>query len=156
MNDSDSYDRQDRADDYDRDRAVETNPAERGKWISGLVALLGLWLVAEAYLLDPIAGHFWSDIIVGVALIALGGYNFYRRANERIGSIGVGVFVALLGLWLVMTPFVLGSTGEPGAGVEFDIEFWNDVIIGLLVFLLGAYSAYEARETEAVTPAART
>lgn len=155
MNDSDSYDRQDQADDYDRDRAVETNPAERGKWISALVALLGLWMVTEAYLLEPIAGNFWSDIIVGVALIALGGYNFYRRANERIGSIGVGVFVALLGLWLVVTPFILGST-EGTAAVEFDIEFWNDVIVGLLVFLLGAYSAYEARETDAATPTART
>jgi uncharacterized membrane protein YiaA len=155
MSDSDSYERQDQADDYDRDHAVERNPVERGKWISALVALLGLWLVAEAYLLDPVAGNFWSDMIVGVALIALGGYNFYRRANERIGSVGVGVFVALLGLWLIVTPFILGST-EPGAGVEFDIEFWNDVVVGLLVFLLGAYSAYEARETEAVTPAART
>ena len=112
-------------------------------------------MVAEAYLLEPIAGNFWSDIIVGVALIALGGYNFYRRANERIGSIGVGVFVALLGLWLVVTPFILGST-EGTAAVEFDIEFWNDVVVGLLVFLLGAYSAYEARETDAATPAART
>ena len=155
MNNSDSYDRQDQADDYDRDRAVETNPAERGKWISGLVALFGLWLVAEAYLLNPIAGHFWSDIIVGVALIALGGYNFYRRASERIGSVGIGVFVALLGVWLVVTPFILGST-EGTAAVEFDIEFWNDVIVGLLVFLLGAYSAYEARETDAATPTART
>ena len=155
MNDSDSYDRQDQADDYDRNRAVETNPAERGKWISALVALLGLWMVTEAYLLEPIAGNFWSDIIVGVALIALGGYNFYRRVNERMGSIGVGVFVALLGLWLVVTPFILGST-EGTAAVEFDIEFWNDVIVGLLVFLLGAYSAYEARETDAATPTART
>ena len=155
MSDSDSYERQDQADDYDRDHAVERNPAERGKWISALVALLGLWLVAEAYLLDPVAGNFWSDMIVGVALIALGGYNFYRRANERVGSVGVGVFVALLGLWLIVTPFVLGST-EPGAGVEFDIEFWNDVVVGLLVFLLGAYSAHEARETDAATPAART
>ena len=42
MSDSDSYERQDQADDYDRNRAVETNPAERGKWISALVALLGL------------------------------------------------------------------------------------------------------------------
>ena len=155
MSDSDSYERQDQADDYDRDHAVERNPAERGKWISALVALLGLWLVAEAYLLDPVAGNFWSDMIVGVALIALGGYNFYRRANERIGSVGVGVFVALLGLWLIVTPFILGST-EGTAAVEFNIEFWNDVIVGLLVFLLGAYSAYEARETDAATPAART
>jgi len=155
MSDSNTYDRQEQREDYDHEPEMDTNPGERGKWISALVALLGLWLVVEAFVLNPIAGNFWSDIIVGVALIALGGYNFYRRANERLGSVGVGVFVALLGLWLVATPFILGST-EGTAAVEFDIEFWNDVLVGLLVFLLGAYSAYEARDTDVATPAART
>jgi len=32
--------------------------------------------------------NFWNDIIVGLALIALGAYNYYRRADERVGSVG--------------------------------------------------------------------
>lgn len=155
MSDSDAYDRQEtHPDDYD-DREVDTNPTESGKWISAIVALLGLWMVVQAFLLDPIAGNFWSDVIVGLALVALGGYNFYRRANERLGSVGVGAFVALLGLWLIVTPFILGST-EGTAAVEMDLELWNDVIVGALVFLMGAYSAYQARETDVARPAART
>ncbi|WP_415383503.1 SPW repeat protein [Halosimplex sp. TS25] len=155
MSESDAYDQDEyREDDYD-EREVDTNPTESGKWISLLVALLGLWMLAQSFLLDPIAGNFWSDIIVGAALVVLGGYNYYRRANEQLGSVGVGAFVALLGLWLIATPFILGST-EGTAAVETDIEFWNDIIVGLLTFLLGAYSAYEARDTDVATPAART
>ncbi|MFC7197529.1 SPW repeat protein [Halosimplex aquaticum] len=112
-------------------------------------------MLAQSFLLDPIAGNFWSDVIVGAALVVLGGYNYYRRANEKLGSVGVGAFVALLGLWLIATPFILGST-EGTAAVETDIEFWNDIVVGLLTFLLGAYSAYEARDTDVATPAART
>lgn len=156
MSDSDAYDRQEsHADEYE-DRDLDRNPTESGKWISALVALIGLWLVVQTVLLDPVAGNFWSDVIVGLALVALGGYNFYRRANEELGSVGVGAFVALLGLWLIVTPFILGSTVETGAGVEMDLEFWNDVIAGVIVFLLGAYSAYEARETDVARPASRT
>lgn len=146
MSDSDAYDQREvRDDEYNDD--VRTNPREAGKWISALVALIGAWLVVQAYVLDPVAGNFWSDVIVGVALIALGGYNYYRRSDERHGSVAVGVFVALLGLWMIATPFVLGST-EGAAAVESDIEFWNDLVVGLIVFLLGTYSAYEARDRE--------
>lgn len=160
MSDSDAYDQNEyndydqRDDDHDQ-REVDTNPSESGKWISVLVALLGLWLLVQSFVLDPIAGNFWSDVIVGIALVALGGYNYYRRANRELGSVAVGAFVALLGLWLIATPFVLGST-EGTAAVETDLEFWNDIVTGLLVFLLGAYSAYEARDTDVATPAART
>ncbi|WP_459190743.1 SPW repeat protein [Halosimplex sp. J119] len=155
MSESDAYDQDEyREDDYD-EREVDTNPTESGKWISLLVALLGLWMLAQSFILDPIAGNFWSDIIVGAALLVLGGYNYYRRANDQLGSVGVGAFVALLGLWLIATPFILGST-EGTAAVEADIEFWNDIAVGLLTFLLGAYSAYEARDTDVATPAART
>jgi len=112
--------------------------------VSALVALAGLWLLAQAYIFRPIAGNFWSDVIVGVALVVLGGYNFYRHSNEHLGSAGVGVFVALLGVWLMITPFILGSTAGTAA-VEADTEFWNNLLVGLLVFVFGAHSAYEAR-----------
>lgn len=155
MSDSEVYDQQEHRDgEHDR-REVDTNPTEAGKWVSALVALIGLWMLAEALILNPIVGNFWSDIVVGAALVVLGGYNYYRRANERLGSVSVGAFVVLLGLWLIATPFILGST-EGFAAVELDLEFWNDIVVGLLAFVLGAYSAYEARDTDVATPAART
>lgn len=142
-----------RDDDPDRDETVTAhrNPGERGKWISMLIALLGLWLLAEAIVLDLGDANFWNDVIIGLALVVLGGYNYYRRSDERFGSVSVGAFVALLGLWLLAAPFVL----EPEGAAAMDaIPFWNDVIVGLLALVLGAYSAYEAsRDTTAQAPA---
>lgn len=147
MNDSDASDRTEAYDATD----VDTNPAERGKWVSVLVALLGLWLIAEPLLLEMTAANFWNDVVVGLALIVLGGYNYYRRADERLGSVAVGVFVALLGLWLIAAPFVFGV--DTGATEATGLAFWNDVVVGALVLILGAYSAYEARDTDVARPA---
>ena len=152
MSDSNAYDRNE---EYDRDeeydaRDVDTNPAERGKWVSALVALLGLWMVVEPFLFEMTAANFWNDIIIGLALIALGAYNYYRRADERLGSVAVGVFVALLGLWLIAAPFILGI--DAGVSEATGATFWNDIVAGALALILGAYSAYEARDTDVAQP----
>jgi hypothetical protein len=124
------------------------NPTERGKWVSALIALAGVWLVVEALLFDVLLlGNVWNDIIVGVALIALGGYNFFKRANEEIGSGAVAGLSALLGLWLILSPFVY-DVEVAGAEITSEVGFWNDVIVGLLVVGLGLLSMYQARETK--------
>lgn len=133
----------------------ETNPAQRGKWLSAVVGLLGVWMVVQAALFDLVAAQFWNDVVVGALLIALGGYNYYRRSDELVGNVGVASLVALLGLWLVAAPFVLG----PDAGLTETADalpFWNDVVAGLLALVLGAYSAYQASEgTRTGAPAGR-
>lgn len=146
---------------YDTDeRRVERNPDRAGTGISALVALIGVWFVVAPFVFGAVwpaqfemaGAHFWSNVIVGLALIALGAYNYYRRRDERLGSVGVAAFVALLGLWLIATPFVFGSD----VGVELageDLMGWNDTLLGLVVFLLGAYSAYETRKTARRRPA---
>lgn len=131
-------------DDYVRDE-YDANPSERGKWVSVLVALLGLWVVIGAVMGDLAAVQFWSDVIVGGLLILVGGYNAYRRSQERTGSTAAAVVTVIGGLWLVATPFMF----DAGPGIveaTSRFGFWNDVVVGLLVALLGAYSAYEARE----------
>jgi hypothetical protein len=117
-----------------------------------MVATIGLWLVVESSLLNPVAANFWNDIIVGVALVALGGYNYFRCFTGHLGSLRVGTFVAILGVWMAVVPFVVGATPE-GNGLETDLELWNEVIVGLLLVLLGAYSAAEARDTHMKPPA---
>ena len=153
MSDSDTYDRNeefDRDEEYDA-TDVDTNPGERGKWVSALVALVGLWLVVEPFLFEITTANFWNDVIIGLALIALGAYNYYRRADERLGSVAVGVFVALLGLWMIAAPFVFGT--DAGVAEATGVGFWNDIVVGALTLILGAYSAYEARDTDVAQPA---
>lgn len=133
---------------YDTEEGeLERNPGERGKWASLAIAVLGLWLIVEPFLFEILGGNFWNDVIVGVALLAIGAYNYYRRADERLANVGAAAFAALLGLWLIVSPWVYGA--EFGAvNVTTEVGFWNDVIVGALVLILGAYSAYEARDVD--------
>lgn len=135
--------------DYDMD------PAEQGKWLSGIVALLGIWLLIQAVWFELVAAQFWNDAIVGALLLALGAYNYYRRAAEETGNVGVAGLVALFGLWLIVSPFLLTpSVGAVEVGAN--VSFWNDVFVGLVALIVGAYSAYTARETSGtVAPTAR-
>lgn len=130
---------------------VDTNPDEEGKLVSALVGLAGVWLLVQVLVLDLATASFWNDAIVGIALVAIGAYNFYRRANERLASSPAAGLAALLGLWLVVSPFAFAdefmlSEVATGAG------FWNDVVLGVVVFLLGLYSVLESRSVEVVAP----
>lgn len=40
---------------------------------------------------------------------------------------------ALFGVWLFVSPFVVGASGA---------HLWNDVVVGAVVAILGAYSGY--------------
>jgi len=135
-------------DEYDTTRRGRvTNPDENGKWVSGLIALLGLWLVAAALVFEMVEANFWNHVLVGALLAAVGGYNYVRRSDRRMGNKAAAAFAALLGLWLIVSPFVV-DTEIAGTDVEAvtEVGFWNPIIVGGIVFLLGAYSAYEARE----------
>lgn len=144
----------DERDEYD------TNPGEQGKWISAVIALAGLWLIGEAIFVDFLLEEsavlgiedFWNDLIVGFALAALGGYNYSRRTGEQLGSAGAAGLAALLGLWLIVSPFAFGievNLSEFGG----ELGFWHDVLVGLVVFGLSVYSAYETRTVDTGTPA---
>ena len=42
--------------------------------------------------------------------------------------------IALLGVWLIISPFVLGFSGDVTA-------MWNTVIVGIITLILGGYRA---------------
>ena len=126
-------------------RERNSNVDERGKGLSAIIALLGAWMILEAVLLDVVMTQFWNDILVGVLLLAVGGYNYTRQADKETGSVAVASVAALLGLWLLAAPFVLGS-GVGNAETLNDLAFWNDIVVGLLALVVGAYSAYQIRD----------
>lgn len=131
-----------------RDREESgANPHMDGRWVSVIVALLGLWLIVETVWTDP-AVLFWNDLITGGLLVGLGSYNYSRRAAKRVGSFGVAALTALLGLWLIVSPFALSPTVD-SAGVAF----WNNILIGAIAVALGGYSAYETtKKPPSLTP----
>jgi len=122
----------------------EPNPGERGTRLSAAIALLGLAVLGQAFVLELAAGQFWNDVFVGATLLITGAYNYARRANGDFGSTGVAVLAALVGLWLVAAPFLLGA-GSGGVETTSDPGFWTDIVAGLLAAGLGTYSAVRIR-----------
>ncbi|MBZ6494957.1 SPW repeat domain-containing protein [Natrinema longum] len=104
------------------------------QWVSALVALIGLSLVALPFLFQSTDAAVWNDTLTGTAIFLLAGYNFYRLSRDRLASVGVASLAVVLGLWALVSPSVIemGST-QLATGTA---------ISGLLVALLSAYNAY--------------
>jgi len=127
-------------------RRTENDPTQGGTWVSAVVGLVGLWLLLESVLFEVVAAQLWNDLVVEALLVAVGAYNYYQQTSGAGRSVGVAAVAALLGLWLVATPFVYGvAAGQiPGTATA---GFWNDVVVGPLTLGLGAYSAYRIHDT---------
>ncbi|UPV75115.1 SPW repeat protein [Halorussus limi] len=109
-------------------------------YISAATAIIGAWIVVSAFLYAPPAANFWNDIIVGAAIGIIAGYNAVK-ADDREGiNTGGASLVALLGLWMVIAPFIFETV--------FEGAFWSDVVSGALVAILAGYNAYQSRGTE--------
>jgi len=96
-------------------------------WINGIV---GLWLLAAPFVIT--FGHInavWAanDVILGLLLILC---SFWISASPT-PAIGMSWFEVICGIWLVLSPFVLGYTAVGGAVA-------NDVIAGVVAILVSA------------------
>ncbi|MEV0641566.1 SPW repeat protein [Streptomyces sp. NPDC050619] len=97
--------------------------------VDGPVFLLGLYCAVSPWILHyttsqpPLVTH---NLIVGIAigLVALG----FTNTPERM--YGLSWAVSALGVWMIVSPWIVGDS--PDAGV-----IWNNVIIGALAVILG-------------------
>lgn len=124
--------------------------SETTKWLSGINSVLGAWLVVSPFVLTTTAGGLtasnWNNIIIGIAIFLIAGYNYYRQSQMLEASTGSSSLVALLGLWMIIAPFVVFAT--------VGSMFWSNVITGALVTIISVYVAYEAREAAVAAPGA--
>jgi hypothetical protein len=120
--------------------AARDSPRELAKWVSGFASLVGLWIAVSPFLYAATATAFWNDLLVGVAIFVIAGYNYYRVTSGHVSSINSASLVALLGVWTLLAPFVLemGSTEL----------FWSNLVGGALVALLAGYNAYANRSVD--------
>lgn len=104
------------------------------KKASGLNLLLGLWLVIAPFLLSyATSASRGNDITIGVIIALLAAFRLlgaYRAA-------WLSWLNALLGIWLIVAPFILGYDSSSA--------LWNDVIVGLFIAFLGLWSATASR-----------
>lgn len=112
------------------------------KWLAGLNALLGIWLLVVPFVFDVPTAAMWNAVIIGGLISVLGGYNYYLTTQEKEVNVGVASINAMLGLWVIAAPFLF----QPGTAA-----LWNDVIVGALVATFGGYNAYEANRVSIAT-----
>lgn len=110
------------------------------RWLSAVVAVIGLWLAASPFVYDTSRVALWNNAVVGGAVVLLAGYTFYRLWKEYRPDVGSTSLAALLGLWAAASPFLL-SFGSDGM-------VWSTMASGIAIAVLSGYSAYESRRTE--------
>lgn len=124
--------------------------SETTKWLSGINSLIGAWLVLSPFVLVQATGGLtasnWNNIIIGIAVFLIAGYNYYRQSQRLEPSTGSASLVALLGLWMIIAPFVVFAV----AG----LMFWSNILSGALVTIISVYVAYEGREAAVAAPEA--
>jgi hypothetical protein len=106
---------------------------ERLRHIIQVNFLLGAWLIAAPFVLGYAGSRMemGNDVALGVLLIACSWWMLAAAA----GQIGAGGLQLLVGLWLIVGPFVLhyGQLSRP---------FSNDIVVGILSVLASSTATW--------------
>ena len=104
------------------------------KTLSWLVVVLGAWEFLASFILgySAKAGALWDAIILGIALVVLAGWA--ALSNQATTAKSLSWINTILGVWLVIAPFIVGYSKLAGA-------LWNDIIVGILVAVLSVWAA---------------
>ncbi|MEN3536694.1 MULTISPECIES: SPW repeat protein [Microbispora] len=110
------------------DRAGSTAPAQV---LEGLSFLAGLYLALSPWIVGffGLRGLTVSNLVTGLVIsaLALGLASAYGR------TYGLGWLLPLLGVWAIVSPFVVRAGREATA-----TTIWNNVAIGIVTLALGA------------------
>ena len=121
-------------------------------WSSGINIIAGIWLIIAPFALSysDIDQAVWNDVIIGIAVFILA---IVRTGNplkyEPVGWVNI-----VLGIWLIIAPFVLGYTAEAVTVGETNgmAALWNDIILGIIIVVLAAISVYATHKAPPPRP----
>lgn len=116
-------------------------------WTTAAAVVVGLWVIASPFVYDVAETALWNAVIVGVLVAIVAGYNLYRRTDADPVHVGGASLTALLGLWLIASPWALGVTGSG--------MLWSSVVAGIVVAGIGGYNAYIGRRQQGMTATER-
>ena len=119
-----------------------TADSSQVKVASGLTFLAGIWMIISAWVYGAIymSGNAWNSIIVGLIIAVLSAIRFFSPRS----AVGLSWIIALFGIWLIISPWVYGYARSNTA------RLWNSVIFGIIVLILGAWSAAATPDTRTV------
>jgi len=98
---------------------------------SGFNIAAGLWLLLSPYILGfaAITVALVNNILLGIVIGVLALFRVYKPEKTS----WLSVVNAILGLWLIISPFAL-SFGSAA-------PIWNNVILGIIVVVMAVWSA---------------
>ncbi len=100
--------------------------------VYGILLLVALWLIVSPFILGyaEIPAALWNSLAVGVIVAVIAAVRaFVPEAPSWLSWIGV-----VLGLWLIIAPFVLAFGG-------LNLQHWNTTMTGIVLASVAAWSA---------------
>ncbi|HLX70241.1 MAG TPA: SPW repeat protein [Verrucomicrobiae bacterium] len=97
----------------------------------GVNVILGVWVVISPFVLgfSGMKEMMWNNIATGGAI-------FLLALGSSTGRGGSSLLNVLLGIWMVISPFVLGASRP--------IAVWNNVILGTIVGIVALFGTHRA------------
>jgi len=103
-------------------------------WASWTNVALGVWLVVAAFTFPHSSGAAIIENIVAGSFVAVFAL-WAARAYKPVMSLIASWTVALVGMWVLTAPFVLGYERETASVA-------NDVIVGIAIFTIGVMNVW--------------
>lgn len=113
------------------------------KWLTGIAAIVGLWVIATPFVWDVPATFLWLAVVVGVGITVLSAYTAYRAHTVGRVSRWVAYLAGFGGLFFILAPYAF-QISEPNL-------LLNNFVAGGLVAILAGYSGYVAPAVSAPT-----
>lgn len=108
-------------------------------WISVLNVLAGIWLIIAPFvLLYGNSTALINDIVLGIVIAV---FALIRAFVPGFQTVWLSWLNALWGIWLVVGSFILAYAG---------LARTNDIILGIIVFVLGLCSASVSEQNRPV------
>jgi hypothetical protein len=113
------------------DNNFTNRAADPTRTASTLNVFAGIWLIVSAWVLGFASAQvpFLDTLLVGIAVLVLAAIRL-----GIAGAVGLSWLNFLLGIWLIISPFILGFTAVSAA-------MTNAVILGILVCFFGLWAA---------------
>ncbi len=103
------------------------------KVASGISFLFGLWLIISPFLLGFSTlsmTAMWDAVIIGIIVAILSAIRFFNPMS----SSALSWINALLGLWMIVSPFILALSGTMGV-------MWDFIIVGIAFIVFNVWAA---------------
>lgn len=118
-----------------------TASADQVRWASGINLIAGLWLIIAPWVLGYATGRsVTNNVVVGVVVAVLAAIRFFGAYRAA----GISWINVLLGLWMIVAPWVLHDV--------VSAAYWNDVIVGIIIAVFGAWSAMASSRAPTTMP----